>query len=79
MAIASGIDKVFEIGPVFRAEPSFTSRHATEFTGIDAEIAWIDSVEDVMSFQERMLTHALTGLRPSPPRRVVGAPVGAVR
>ena len=60
MAIASGIDKVFEIGPVFRAEPSFTARHATEFTGVDVEIAWIDSVEDVMSFQERMLAHALT-------------------
>lgn len=59
MAIASGIDKVFEIGPVFRAEPSFTSRHATEFTGIDAEIAWIDGVEDVMSFEERMLAHVL--------------------
>lgn len=60
MAIASGIDKVFEIGPVFRAELSFTSRHSTEFTGIDAEIAWIDSVEDVMSFEERMLGHVLT-------------------
>jgi nondiscriminating aspartyl-tRNA synthetase len=59
MAIASGIDKIFEIGPVFRAEPSFTSRHATEFTGIDAEIAWIDGVEDVMSFEERMLAHVL--------------------
>ncbi|MGH3999853.1 MAG: amino acid--tRNA ligase-related protein, partial [Pseudonocardiaceae bacterium] len=45
MAIAGGMDKVFEIGPVFRAEPSFTSRHATEFTGIDVEIAWIDGVE----------------------------------
>ncbi|MFF0389111.1 aspartate--tRNA(Asn) ligase [Kitasatospora sp. NPDC004615] len=59
MAIASGIDRVFEIGPVFRAEPSFTSRHATEFTGVDVELAWIDSVEDVMSFQERMLHRVL--------------------
>ncbi|HWR47277.1 MAG TPA: aspartate--tRNA(Asn) ligase [Pseudonocardiaceae bacterium] len=63
MAIASGIDKVFEIGPVFRAEPSFTSRHATEFTGIDAEIAWIDGVEDVMSFEERMLAHTLAAVQ----------------
>jgi aspartyl-tRNA synthetase len=63
MAIAAGIDKVFEVGPVFRAEPSFTSRHATEFTGIDVEIAWIDSVEDVMSFEERMLAHALAAVR----------------
>ncbi|OJF14952.1 aspartate--tRNA(Asn) ligase [Couchioplanes caeruleus] len=59
MAIAGGIDKVFEIGPVFRAEPSFTSRHSTEFTGLDVEIAWIEDVEDVMRFEERMLAHAL--------------------
>jgi aspartyl-tRNA synthetase len=59
MAIAGGIDRVFEIGPVFRAEPSFTSRHATEFTGVDAELAWIDSVGDVMGFEERMLHRVL--------------------
>ena len=59
MAIAAGIDRVFEIGPVFRAEPSFTAQHATEFTGVDAELAWIDGVEDVMDFEERMLAHVL--------------------
>jgi len=59
MAIAAGIDRVFEIGPVFRAETSFTSRHSTEFTGVDAELAWITGVEDVMDFEERMLAHAL--------------------
>ena len=59
MAIAAGVDRVFEVGPVFRAEPSFTSRHATEFTGVDAELAWITGVEDVMDFEERMLAHAL--------------------
>jgi aspartyl-tRNA synthetase len=62
MAIAGGIDRVFEIGPVFRAEPSYTSRHATEFTGVDVELAWIDSVEDVMSFEERMLAHVLSAV-----------------
>ena len=62
LAIASGIDRVFEVGPVFRAEPSFTSRHATEFTGVDVELAWIDSVEDVMGFEERMLTHVLAAV-----------------
>ncbi|MFC1440771.1 aspartate--tRNA(Asn) ligase [Streptacidiphilus sp. N1-10] len=63
MAIAAGIDRVFEVGPVFRAEPSFTSRHATEFTGVDVELAWIDSVEDVMDFEERMLVHTLTTVK----------------
>lgn len=59
MAIAAGVDKVFEVGPVFRAEPSFTSRHATEFTGVDVELAWISGVEDVMAFEENMLAHAI--------------------
>jgi aspartyl/asparaginyl-tRNA synthetase len=59
LAIAAGIDRVFEVGPVFRAEPSFTSRHATEFTGVDVELAWIDGVEDVMDFEERMLSRVL--------------------
>ncbi len=57
MAIASGFERVFEIGPVFRADPSFTSRHMTEFTGIDMEMGWIDSHEDVMAFQEGWLQY----------------------
>lgn len=55
MAIAGGFERVFEIGPVFRANPSFTSRHDTEFTSVDVEIAWVDSHEDVMAFEERWL------------------------
>jgi len=38
MAICSDLKKVFEIGPVFRAENSFTHRHLCEFTGMDLEI-----------------------------------------
>ena len=59
MAMAAGFGKVFEIGPVFRANPSFTSRHDTEFTSVDVEIAWIDSHEDVMAFEEAWLAHTL--------------------
>jgi aspartyl-tRNA synthetase len=55
MAMSAGFDRVFEIAPVFRANPSFTSRHDTEFTSVDVEIAWIDSHEDVMAFEERWL------------------------
>ena len=54
MAMAAGFGRVFEIGPVFRANPSFTSRHDTEFTSVDVEIAWIDSHEDVMAFEEAL-------------------------
>lgn len=55
MAMAAGFERVFEVGPVFRADPSFTSRHMTEFTSIDVEMAWIDSHEDVMRFMEKWL------------------------
>lgn len=58
MAMAGGFEGVFEIGPAFRADPSFTSRHMTEFTSIDMEMSWIESEEDVMSNQERMLQYA---------------------
>ena len=57
MAMAAGWDGVFEIGPVFRADPSFTSRHMTEFTSIDMEMAWIDDHFDVMAFQESWLRY----------------------
>ncbi len=57
MAMASGFERIFEIGPVFRADPSFTARHMTEFTGVDVEISWIESHEDVMAFEERWLQY----------------------
>jgi aspartyl-tRNA synthetase len=60
MAMAAGFGRVFEIGPVFRANPSFTSRHDTEFTSVDVEISWIDSHEDVMAFEEAWLAHVLS-------------------
>ncbi len=63
MAMAAGFGRVFEVGPVFRANPSFTSRHDTEFTSVDVEIAWIDSHEDVMSFEEAWLAHVLAAVK----------------
>jgi nondiscriminating aspartyl-tRNA synthetase len=63
MAMAAGFGKVFEVGPVFRANPSFTSRHDTEFTSVDVEISWVDSHEDVMAFEERWLAHVLAAVK----------------
>ncbi|MBO7293771.1 MAG: aspartate--tRNA(Asn) ligase [Clostridia bacterium] len=60
MAMASGFERIFETGPVFRAEKSFTNKHTTEFTGFDLEFSYIDSHEDVMALEEEMLTAALT-------------------
>jgi aspartyl-tRNA synthetase len=53
MAICSGFEKVFEIAPVFRANPSFTTRHNTEFTWLDCEIGYISSHHDVMLWEEK--------------------------
>lgn len=63
MAQAGGLGRVFEIAPAFRADPSFTSRHATEFTSVDAEISWVDSHEDVMAMHEQLLVAALTAVK----------------
>jgi len=70
MAMAAGFGRVFEIGPVFRANPSFTSRHDTEFTSVDVEISWIDSHEDVMAFEEAWLAHVLSSLAASHGERI---------
>lgn len=63
MAIASGFEKVFMIGPVFRAELSFTTRHMTEFTGWDFELAYIQSHHDVMDTEEAMLKSGFAKLK----------------
>jgi aspartyl-tRNA synthetase len=63
MAQSAGFGKIFEIGDVFRADPSFTSRHATEFTSVDAEISWIDSHEDVARMQEELLQTAIQAVK----------------
>lgn len=63
MAMAAGFERVFEIGPVFRADPSFTSRHMTEFTGVDFEISWIESHEDIMAFAENWLAYVYQAVK----------------
>ncbi len=59
MAMASGFDHVFEIGPAFRAENSHTSYHATEINMADIEMSWISSFEEVMDFEENWLKYAI--------------------
>ncbi len=59
MGIAADLEKVFNMGPVFRAEKSFTTRHLTEYTSFDVEIGYIDSYKDVCKFEEGMIKHML--------------------
>lgn len=63
MSMMAGFDKTFEIGEYFRANPSFTSRHDTEFTGIDVEISFIDSHHDVMDAEEALLAYVINGVK----------------
>ena len=58
MAMASGLERIFETGPVFRAEKSYTNKHATEFTGFDLEFSYIDSFDDVMKMEEELVAYA---------------------
>ena len=63
MAMSAGFEKVFTFGPVFRAEPSFTSRHLTEFTGWDFEISYIDSHFDIMDIEEDLIISGFKTLK----------------
>lgn len=63
MAIASGLERVFEVAPAFRADKSFTTRHSTEFTSFDAEMAYIESFEEVMTELEKTIGYMLTAIK----------------
>ncbi|HIS98610.1 MAG TPA: aspartate--tRNA(Asn) ligase [Candidatus Faecaligallichristensenella faecipullorum] len=63
MAMASGLERIFEVAPVFRAEKSYTSKHTTEFTGFDLEFSYIESFRDVMKLEEELLTYALGAVK----------------
>ena len=63
MAMASGLERIFEVAPAFRAENSNTNRHATEFTSFDLEFSYINDFNDVMNLEVEMLTYALKNLK----------------
>ncbi|MFH1127676.1 MAG: aspartate--tRNA(Asn) ligase [archaeon] len=54
--LASGIDKVWEIGMVYRAEPHHTTRHLCEYVSYDLEMV-TDDLSDVLDVEERMLKY----------------------
>lgn len=49
--------KAFTVGPVFRAEKYSTNRHINEFQGLDLEMGFIDSFEDLIKLEARMMKH----------------------
>lgn len=52
-------ERVFEIGPVFRAEKHDTSRHLNEYTSVDFEMGYINSIEEIMEMETAMLKYTL--------------------
>lgn len=56
--LTMALERVFEIGPIFRAEPSRTMRHLAEATSIDVEQAFVN-YEDVMSLLEQMIMYVM--------------------
>ncbi len=59
MLMSAGFERVFEIAPAFRAEPSDTVRHITEFTSLDGEMAYIDSAEELRTTLEEIVRDAV--------------------
>jgi aspartyl-tRNA synthetase len=58
--MSTGLDRIYEVAPAFRAEASDTVRHLSEFTSMDVEMAFIDSSEDVMSFLEGLVVAGMS-------------------
>lgn len=63
MLMAAGFDKVYETGKAFRAEEFATSRHVSEISMFDVELAFIDDQHDVMDVLEDSLTYTLKELQ----------------
>jgi aspartyl-tRNA synthetase len=63
MAICGDMQRVFEIGPVFRAEDSNTNRHLCEFTGLDIEMQFNEHYFEVLDVLSDMFVYIFKGLQ----------------
>ncbi len=63
--IAAGLERVFEIGPAYRAEKHDTPRHINEFVSLDVEMAFVESEQDLMDLEAGILAAIFTGVRES--------------
>lgn len=70
LLVLSGFERVFEVGPVYRAEPHNTSRHLNEFTSMDWEIGFIDQADELMALEEAMLAQTVAQLERLHPREL---------
>jgi aspartyl-tRNA synthetase len=62
MAVMGDFQRVFEIGPVFRAENSHTHRHLCEFTGMDLEMVIKENYHELMDTFANMFAYIFKNL-----------------
>lgn len=62
MMVASGAERVFEVGHVYRAEPHETARHLNEYVSLDVEMGFISGEEELMALETRLLRHVFAHL-----------------
>ena len=60
--VASGLERVFEIAPVYRAEKHDTPRHLNEYISLDVEMGFIESEKDLIDLEKKLLAHIFTEL-----------------
>ncbi|XP_046395556.1 probable asparagine--tRNA ligase, mitochondrial [Ischnura elegans] len=60
--VARGITKVYTFGPTFRAENSRSRLHLSEFYMIEPEIAFVDNLEDILTFMEEFVKNIVSTL-----------------
>ena len=65
-------ERVYEIGPVFRAEPHDTARHLAQYTSLDAELGFVADHRDVMAMLREALAGMVGALREREPARAAG-------
>ncbi len=63
MMVASGLERVFEIGSVFRAESHSTSRHLNEYISLDLEMGFIECESELMDLETQLLKHIMNHLQ----------------
>ncbi|MEV4244912.1 aspartate--tRNA(Asn) ligase [Streptosporangium canum] len=68
-ALVGVFERVYEVGPVFRAEPHDTARHLAQYTSLDAELGFVRDHRDVMA----VLREALAGMHAAAAERAAGA------
>lgn len=59
MMVISGLERVFEVGSVFRAESHSTVRHLNEYVSLDLEVGFIEDEEELMSLETDLLRHMI--------------------